>query len=100
MPAGSKSARSSPLLGLAFLISATTAGRPAATFLRNAPSKSLVSGASSARRRNDATSTPRFALATSSALTARIFCRMSATRQLLGELDERVELGARRPALQ
>src|SRR5215831_1114920 len=99
MSAGSKFARSSPLLGLAFLISATTAGRPAATLARKAPSKSLTSRASSARRRRAARSTTAFALATSSALAARIICRMSGTRQLLGELDERIELGARRPAL-
>jgi hypothetical protein len=36
---GSKSSRSTPLLGLAFLISAITAARPAAIFARSARSK-------------------------------------------------------------
>ena len=40
MAAGSKSARSTPLLGLAFLISAITAGKPAAILARNAAMKS------------------------------------------------------------
>src|SRR5262249_17653371 len=62
-------------------------------------SKSLGFDASSARRRIVARSTAALALAISSALTPRIFCKMSATRELLSELDERIELCARGPAL-
>jgi hypothetical protein len=44
MAAGSKDSRSSPLLGLAFLISAMTAGLPAVTRALIADSKSLTWG--------------------------------------------------------
>ena len=51
MSAGMKSARSTPLLGLAFLISAITAAWPAAILARSAPSKSRVSTRLSASTR-------------------------------------------------
>src|SRR6267142_2389501 len=99
MPAGSNCSRSTPLLGLAFLISAITAGKPAAIFRRRAPAKSRGAPVPSARRRIAVASTLVFAFAISSALTARIFSRMSATCELLGEFHERFELCSRRAAL-
>src|SRR3974390_2395818 len=97
--AGSKGFRSRPRLGLAFLISAIPAGCPAAIFRRSAPTKSRGFPAASARRRMASVPTPAFAVAISLALTARIFSRMSATCELLSELDERLELRARSTAL-
>src|SRR5882672_7919391 len=76
-----------------------TAGRPAAILPRRAPAKSRGVSAASARRRTAAALTACLACATSAALTARIFSRMSATRELLSEFDEGIELGARRAAL-
>src|SRR6266571_2815777 len=100
MPAGSNGARSTPWLGLAFLISAMTAGSPAAIFARSAPTKSRGFSAASAWRRTAASPRIRLAFAISSALTARIWSRMSATRKLLRQLHEPVELGPRRAALE
>src|SRR5258707_11757373 len=88
-----------PLLGLAFLISAITAGRPAVIFARRAPIKSRGLPAASASRRTAAAPRVFFAFAISSALTARILSRISGTRELLGEFHECVELGARGTAL-
>src|SRR2546425_11860470 len=84
-----------PLLGLAFLISAITAGRPAVIVARRAPIKSRGLPAASASRRAAAAPRVFFAFAISSTLTARILSRMSATRELLGEFHECVELGTR-----
>src|SRR5215831_5042445 len=77
-----------------------TAGRPAAIFFRKAPAKSRGVSADSARWRIAAGLTARLASATSAALTASILSRISGTRQLLSELDERVQLRARRSALE
>src|SRR6266446_5644203 len=74
---GSKLARNTPLLGLAFLISAITADSPAAIFARNAPSKSRGGGAARAARSVSANGRTRLAAAISSALVARIRVRMS-----------------------
>ena len=54
MSAGMKSARITPLLGLAFLISAITAAWPAVILARSAPTKSRVSTRLSASRRMSA----------------------------------------------
>jgi hypothetical protein len=48
MAAGSKSSRRSPLEGLARLISAITAGSPAAIFARRAAAKPRIGGAARA----------------------------------------------------
>src|SRR5258707_10367342 len=88
-----------PLLGLAFLISAITAGRPAVIFARRAPIKSRGFPAASAWRRTAAAPRGFFAFAISSVLTARILSRISATPELLGEFHECIELGARGAAL-
>src|SRR5688572_23933838 len=100
MAAGWKSSRSTPLLGLAFLISATTADFPASSRLRNAPSKSRAAGAARAFASTSANGATAFADASSSAFVARIRCRMSLIgsglrRELVGQRDERVELAPR-----
>src|SRR3990167_6710055 len=77
MSAGMKSARITPLLGLAFLISAITAAWPLAILARNAPSKSRVSTRLSASWRRAARGRRFCAAATSSCLTATILFRMS-----------------------
>src|SRR5260221_7476922 len=99
MAAGSIRSRRTPLLGLAFLISAITAGRPTAIFARREPTKSRAFPAASASRRTAAAPRVFFAFAISSALTARILSRISATRELLGEFHECFALGARRNPL-
>src|SRR5712672_468617 len=76
-----------------------TAGFPAAIFARRAPIKSRGFPAPSAWRRTAAASRVFFASAVSSTLTARILSRISATRELLGEFHECVELAARGTAL-
>src|SRR5258708_38377898 len=68
-------------------------------FARRAPTKARGRSAASASCRSAASLRICFACALSSALTARILLRMSATSELLGELHELVELGARRSAL-
>src|SRR3989338_5083544 len=75
--AGQKSARSTPLLGLAFLISAITAAWPAAILARIAPTKSRGAAACSASARTAASGLRICASFTSCAFTARIFLRMS-----------------------
>src|SRR5918993_3417216 len=100
MAAGWKSSRRTPLLGLAFLISATTAGLPASSRLRNAPSKSRAGGAARAFASISANGAAAFADASSSVLVARIRCRMSLIgsglrRELGRQRDERVELASR-----
>src|SRR5574343_685191 len=77
MSAGMKSARSTPLLGLAFLISAITAACPLAILARSAPSKSRVSTRLSASARITSNGRRFLAAATSSCLTATILFRMS-----------------------
>src|SRR3990167_3466439 len=77
MSAGMKSWRITPLLGLAFLISAITAAWPLAIFARSAPSKSRVSTRLSASWRMVARGRRFCAAATSSCLTATILFRMS-----------------------
>src|SRR5262245_54085587 len=76
-----------------------TASAPPTVLRRSALAKSLGAAASSARRRIAEALTAFFALAISSALTERIFSRISATCELLREFHESVELGARRAAL-
>src|SRR5512140_2676079 len=99
MSAGMKSARNSPLLGLAFLISAITALRPAAILRRSAPSKSRVRTRLSASARIASNDVFFFAAAISSRLTATIWLRMSdiSGRQRLRQLDQLLELGLGRP---
>src|SRR3954463_3447240 len=95
MSAGSNSSRSTPLLGLAFLISAITAARPAAIFVRKAPSKSRVSTRLSASSRTTSSDFFFFAAATSSCLTATILSRMlslMSARQLPGNGDQLLQL--------
>src|SRR6476660_3899490 len=95
MSAGSNSSRSTPLLGLAFLISAMTAARPAAIFARKAPSKSRVSTRLKASSRMASSDFFFFAAATSSRLTATIWFRMSdmgSGRQLLAGAHQLFEL--------
>src|SRR3990167_6368592 len=87
MSAGSKSARSTPLLGLAFLISAITAAWPLAILARSAPSKSRVSTRLSASARMASKDRRFSAAATSSCLTATILLRMSD----IGQSVRRVE---------
>src|SRR6185369_7000124 len=72
-----KSARNTPLLGLAFLISAITALLHAPTLRRKAASKSRVSTRLSASARTAAKGTFFCAAAISSRLTATICVRMS-----------------------
>src|SRR3990167_5656968 len=96
MSAGMKSARSTPLLGLAFLISAITALCPAAILRLSAPSKSRVSTRLSASARMAAKGTRFWAAATSSRLTATIWFRMSdmsSGAQGSGQFDQLPELG-------
>src|SRR5262249_43732512 len=69
------------------------------TFRRRAATKSRGFAACSARRLIVGVSTFAFAAATSSALTARILRRISATRELLCKFHERIQLGPRRAAL-
>src|SRR5574343_1918754 len=96
MSAGMKSARITPLLGLAFLISAITAAWPWAILARSAPSKSRVSTRLSASWRMVARGRRFCAAATSSCLTATILFRISLMgsclvgpwRGLLQNLDE------------
>src|SRR6202521_3009193 len=77
MAAGSKIGRNTPLLGLAFLISAITAERPAAILARSAPAKSRGAGDASARLPISLKGTAAFAAASSLALVARMRVRMS-----------------------
>src|SRR3990167_620346 len=77
MSAGMKSSRSTPLLGLAFLISAITAAWPAAILALKAPSKSRVSKRLSASKRTTSSGFFLRAAAISSCLTATILLRMS-----------------------
>src|SRR6202163_508696 len=77
MAAGSKIGRNTPLLGLAFLISAITAERPAAILARSAPAKSRGAGDAAARLRISLKGTAAFAAASSLTLVARIRVRMS-----------------------
>src|SRR5690349_16676463 len=102
MSAGMKSSRSTPLLGLAFLTSAMTAGLPAAILARSAPSKSRVSTRLSASSRTASSDRLFLAAATSSCLTATILSRMSlmSARQRLRGVHQLVELGARGARLQ
>jgi hypothetical protein len=65
------------LLGLAFLISAMTAGRRAAIFARRAASNPRDVAACSASARNTPSGRARRAPSISLALTARILSRMS-----------------------
>ena len=83
-----KSARSTPLLGLAFLTSAITALWPAAILARSAPSKSRVSTRLYASARIASSGIFFCAAAISSRLTATILSRMSdmaSGRQRLGQ---------------
>src|SRR3569832_122895 len=104
MSAGMNSpGRSTPLLGLAFLISAITALWPAAILPRKAPSKSRVSTRLSASARMISSGTFFRAAAISSRLTATIFSRMSAAisaRQLPGQVHELLQLGSGRAGLE
>nr|SPS06795.1 protein of unknown function [Candidatus Nitrotoga fabula] len=75
--AGRKSVRSTPLLGLAFLISAITAGRPAWIWWRIASEKFLAGGVCSAIARMTSIEHLAFAAETSCAFVANIFCRIS-----------------------
>ena len=77
MAAGSKIGRNTPLLGLAFLISAITAERPAAILARSAPAKSRGLGDDPARARISLKGIAASAAASSLALVARIRVRMS-----------------------
>src|SRR6478735_8524643 len=77
MSAGMNSSRNTPLLGLAFLISAMTALWPAAILLRRAPTKSRVSTRVSASARIAASGLRLTEAAISSRLTATILSRMS-----------------------
>src|SRR5471030_2143720 len=94
MAAGSNCSRSTPLLGLAFLISAMTAASPRATLARIAAAKprgAVWARASSCR--SPALSLGR-AAAISSRLTSTMRCRMSDIGlQLLGDRHELLELG-------
>src|SRR5438477_9079409 len=103
MSAGMNSpGRSTPLLGLAFLISAITALLPAAILRRNAPSKSRVSTRLSASARIASSGTLFFAAAISSRLTAMILSRISAMsgRELLGNIDELPQLALGRAGIE
>src|SRR3977135_4419349 len=77
MAAGSKIGRSTPLLGLAFLISAITAERPLAILARSAPAKSRGTGDDPARMRISLKGIAAFAAASSLALVARIRGRIA-----------------------
>src|SRR3990167_2055003 len=77
MSAGMNSSRNTPLLGLAFLISAITADWPAVILARSAPSKSRVSTRLSASKRTTSSGFFLRAAAISSCLTATILLRMS-----------------------
>src|SRR6218665_1402859 len=77
MSAAMKSARSRPLLGLAFLISAITAAWPWLILARSAPSKSRVSTRLSASARTAARGTRFWVAAPSARLAAMIWSRMS-----------------------
>src|SRR3990167_4060222 len=77
MSAGMNSSRNTPLLGLAFLISAITAAWPAVILARSAPSKSRVSTRLSASKRTTSSGFFLRAAAISSCLTATILLRMS-----------------------
>src|SRR5574337_990723 len=84
MSAGMKSSRITPLLGLAFLISAITPAWPLSILARSAPTKSRVSTRLSASRRMSAKGRRFLAAATSSTFTSQIFFRMSDMAWLLG----------------
>src|SRR5204862_4067341 len=92
-----------PRLGLAFLISAPTARRPAAIRARSAPSNCRAGGIERAADSISLDGRARFAAVISSAFVARIRPRMSELRTgsagrralLLRESDERVELAPR-----
>src|SRR5690349_9341957 len=98
MRAGSKSARMVPRLGLARLISAITAGFPAATLARSALSKPRAGGAFAASRWISASGTASRRCSTSRRFAARI---RSSTWDTLGLReparvgDELVELAPR-----
>src|SRR3990167_6150100 len=77
MSAGMKSSRNTPLLGLAFLISAITAAWPLAILALMEPSKSRVSKRLSASKRTTSSGFFLRAAAISSCLTATILFRMS-----------------------
>src|SRR5437868_2418734 len=82
MSSGTKCSRSTPLDGDAFLTSAITPALPAAIVVRSAPAKPRGASPGSVRRlsasaRRLGRSRRLRAAFTSSALTARIFCRMS-----------------------
>src|SRR3954453_16086368 len=102
MSAGMKSARSTPLLGLAFFTSAMTAAWPAAIFARRAASKSRVSTRVKASSRTASSGFFFLAAVTSSCLTATIWSRMSliSACQRLGGAHQLVHLRARRAGLQ
>src|SRR5258706_8189856 len=99
MRAESKSARIKPRLGLARLISAMTAGRPASIDRCIAAWKPRTGGADCALRRISPSGTNRRASSTSLRLAARMRARMSLTsggrRERPGELHELVQLGPR-----
>eukprot|EP01137_Pigoraptor_chileana_P020486 Opistho-2@82927 len=101
MAAGRKSARITPLLGLAFLISAITPLWPAAILARSAASKPRTSVRASASSRWLARERFLRAAATSSTLTSQMRCRMSAmlrhSQRLRGGHELR-QLGPRRAA--
>lgn len=78
MAAGSKFARSNPLLGLAFLISAITAGVPATILLRRAAEKSRGGGMLFTAACSAESGVLALAAATSFTLTARMRSRISA----------------------
>src|SRR6516165_8943824 len=97
MAAGSNCSRSTPLLGLAFLISAMTAASPRATLARMAAAKPR--GAVWARASSCRSAALRLlrAAAISSRLTVTMRFRMSGMGlQLLRDGHELVELGLRR----
>src|SRR5581483_5698160 len=77
MERGSKSARSTPLLGLAFLISAMTAGSPRSSLARSAPTKSRTSWRSRAARSSSAIERVARAVAISACLVATMRSRIS-----------------------
>src|SRR3954470_17269635 len=99
MAAGSNCVRSTPLLGLAFLISAMTAASPRATLARKAAAKPRgASWPPASSCRSPALRRER-AAAISSRLTSTMRCRMSDMGlELLGDGDELLQPGLRRAA--
>src|SRR5258706_5914636 len=91
--------RDTPWCGLAIRIAVFPTGFPAVIFTRRAPIKSRGFSVASARRRAAAAPRVFFAFAISWTLTARILSRISATRELLGDFHECIELGTRGAAL-